>query len=94
MGNVVTSDEQFEEILGEAQKKEEMEKEKRERKKERERKKIVKMKQGKISTKGLKKQTIKGRKLPAKENIDDYSEKSEDSGTSSSESDEDVYEDE
>ena len=94
MGGVVTSDEQFEEILAEAQKKEEMEKEKRERKKERERKKIEKMKQGKISTRGLKKQSIKRRKLPAKENIDNYSEKSEDSGTSGSELDEDAYEDE
>ena len=94
LGGVVTSDEQFEEILAEAQKKEEMEKEKRERKKERDRKKTEKMKQGKISTKGLKKQSIKRRKLPAKENIDNYSEKSEDSGTSGSELDEDAYEDE
>ena len=54
MGGVVISDEQFEEILAEAQKKEEMEKEKRERKEERERKKIEKIKQGQISTKGIK----------------------------------------
>ena len=40
------------------------------------------MKQAKISTKGIKKQSIKGRKLPAKENIDNYGEKSEDSETS------------
>ena len=94
LGGVVTSDKQFEEILAEAQKKEEMEKEKRERKEERERKKIEKMKQGKISTKGIKKRSIKGRKLPAKENIDDYGEKSEDSESSDSEWDEDLYEDE
>ena len=92
LGGVVTSDEQFEEILAEAQKKE-IEKEKRERKEERERKKIEKMKQRKISTKGLKKQNIKGRKLPAKENIDDCGEKSDNSETSSLESGEDVYED-
>ena len=55
MGGVVISDEQFEEILAEAQKKEEMEKEKRQRKEERERKKIEKLKQGKISAKGIKK---------------------------------------
>ena len=59
MGGVVISDEQFEEILAEAQKKEEMEKEKRERKEERERKKIEKIKQGKISTKGIKNKALK-----------------------------------
>ena len=51
------------------------------------------MKQAKISTKGIKKQSIKGRKLPAKENIDNYGEKSEDSETSNSEWDEDVNKD-
>ena len=56
---VVTSDEQFQEILAEAQKKEEMENEKRERKEERERKKIEKIKQGKISTKGIKNKALK-----------------------------------
>ena len=94
MGGVVISDEQFEEILAEAQKKEEMEKEKRERKEERERKKIEKLKQGKISAKGIKKQSTKGRKLLAKENIDDYSEKCEGSETCDSEWNEDVHEDE
>ena len=52
------------------------------------------MKQAKISTKGINKQSIKGRKLPAKENIDNYGEKSEDSETSDSEWNEDVYKDE
>ena len=56
---VVTTDEQFQEILAEAQKKQEMEKEKRERKEERERKKIEKIKQGKISTKGIKNKALK-----------------------------------
>ena len=73
--------------------KEEMEKRKKERKEERERKTMEKIKQGKISTKGIKKQSIKRSKLSAKENIDDYDEKSEDSENSDSEWDEDVYKD-
>ena len=61
LGIAVTSDKEFQEILAEAQKKQEMEKEKRERerKEERERKKIEKIKQGKISTKGVKNKALK-----------------------------------
>ena len=93
LGGVVTSDEQFEEILAESQKErrdgEGKEREKRERKKEN-----WKNETRKNFNKGNKKQSIKGRKLPAKEKIDDYNEKSEDSETSDSEWDEDVFEDE
>ena len=51
-----------------------------------------KTKQGKISTKGMRKQSITGSKLSAKENIEDYVDKSEDSENNDSDLDEDVHE--
>ena len=59
MSGVVTSNEQFDKILAEAQKKEEMDlRRKKKRNEERKRKKMEKIKQGKVSIKGIRKQSL------------------------------------
>ena len=59
MSGVVTSNEQFDKILAEAQKKEEMDlRRKKKRNEERKRKKMEKIKQGKVSTKRIRKQSL------------------------------------
>ena len=59
MSGVVTSNEQFNKILAEAQKKEEMDlRRKKKRNEERKREKMEKIKQGKVSTKRIRKQSL------------------------------------